>query len=652
MASSFEKSVKGATKIKAAPPKTKYIEHILIATHSGEAGVGEVFRALQNRLRDSTWTVSFKALITVHLMIREGSPDVTLAYLAKHRSALAVDGLFSDAQTQGRNIRHYSAYLTERGRAFRDTKIDWVRDKNSRLEKLTVDKGLLRETEVVQHQLTALLKCDVMEEPENEITITVFRLLVLDLLALFQALNQGMINILGHFFEMSKSDAERAMEIYRTFTRQTDFVVQYLSVARQYEHHTRVEVPKLKHAPVNLGRQLEEYLKDPDFEIHRRQYLAEQEAKKSKGGSAGASKASTSKAVVSKSDTAKAFSPSTSGANPAANSAPAPKGPDADLIDFFESIEQNQTPMAQPQPQAQVQAQPQIQMGMSPWGPAPFQAQPVQQFQQNGFAPQQTGFPTATPFQQQQQQQQPMGAFNQQQQAPPQLQTAFTGAPSFTNSFSPQSSFQPGSLGSIPQDSVASFQTGAPTGFQQPQQGLQAPQQITNPFRQSMMMNQQQTGAQQFSPVTSPISPPQHQPQQQQSTNPFARASPQANQPPFAAPNSNSPFQSPPPQVQLQQQQQQQPPAALLPMQTGTNPFARGFAATQAQQPQQAQQQQQVPLAAQPTGSTNPFRQGAFVNHATGQGWQNNQQPIGGGLDQMETIPVFPRPAQQTPWQT
>lgn len=32
---------------------------------------------------------------------------------------------------------------------------------------------------------------------ENEITVTVFRLLVLDLLALFQALNQGMINILG-----------------------------------------------------------------------------------------------------------------------------------------------------------------------------------------------------------------------------------------------------------------------------------------------------------------------------------------------------------------------------------------------------------------------------------------------------------------------
>lgn len=73
-----------------------------------------------------------------------------------------------------------------------------MRAKEPRLEKLSVDKGLLRETEVVQHQLTALLKCDVMEtEPENEITITVFRLLVLDLLALFQALNQALINILG-----------------------------------------------------------------------------------------------------------------------------------------------------------------------------------------------------------------------------------------------------------------------------------------------------------------------------------------------------------------------------------------------------------------------------------------------------------------------
>src|SRR4051812_23616266 len=38
-----------------------------------------------------------------------------------------------------------------------------------------------------------------MDEPENEITVTVFRLLVLDLLAMFQPLNKATINILGKF---------------------------------------------------------------------------------------------------------------------------------------------------------------------------------------------------------------------------------------------------------------------------------------------------------------------------------------------------------------------------------------------------------------------------------------------------------------------
>jgi hypothetical protein len=65
------------------------------------------------------------------------------------------------AQTQGRNIRHYARYLTERTRAYKETRVDWVRAKESRLEELSVDKGLLRETETVQRQLAALLACDV-----------------------------------------------------------------------------------------------------------------------------------------------------------------------------------------------------------------------------------------------------------------------------------------------------------------------------------------------------------------------------------------------------------------------------------------------------------------------------------------------------------
>jgi hypothetical protein len=427
------------------------------------------------------------------------------------------------------------------------------------------------------------------------------------------------------------------MEIYRTFTRQTDYVVQYLSVARQYEHHTRVEVPKLKHAPVNLARQLDEYLKDPDFEIHRRQYLAEQDAKKAKGGSSGPSKSAKFESSKPSSST------DANGPQPRPPAKPEPaKGPDADLIDFFESIEQNQTPLAvQPQQQAQqqqpqqaqAQAQTQMQMGMSPWGPAPFQQQPLPQLQTGFVSQPTTELPASGPFLQQSQ-----PTFSPIQQTPQQMQPAFTGIGFGGFSSQPQPSFQASSLSPIPQDSVATFQNAATPAFQ----GLQPPQQSTNPFRQSMLMNQQ-TGTP-FAPAPAAANT-QQRPATSQSTNPFARSSPQAAQP-FGAPTSNSPFQS------QATQQAAASPAPMQPLQTGTNPFAKNFGVAQPAQPTQ----QQRPVTAggilsQPTGSTNPFRQGAFVNHTTGMGWQHNQQPIGGGLDQLETIPVFPRPAQQTPWQ-
>src|SRR5947209_11411247 len=103
---------------------------------------------------------------------------------------------------------------------------------------------------------------------------------------------------------MSRPDAERALNIYKTFGRQTDQVVQYLTVARQYESLTRLEVPKLKHAPTTLTSSLEEYLNDPDFEVNRRQYLAQ--AQGTKGASKSTAKSeptSTPFDKIKKSDT-------------------------------------------------------------------------------------------------------------------------------------------------------------------------------------------------------------------------------------------------------------------------------------------------------------------------------------------------------------
>ncbi|KAM9889158.1 hypothetical protein OXX79_012347, partial [Metschnikowia pulcherrima] len=82
----YAKIVKGATKLKVAAPKPKYLEPILMATSMTHQVASENFvtimRTLNERLQDSSWSVVYKALLVIHIMIREGDLDVTLTFLA------------------------------------------------------------------------------------------------------------------------------------------------------------------------------------------------------------------------------------------------------------------------------------------------------------------------------------------------------------------------------------------------------------------------------------------------------------------------------------------------------------------------------------------------------------------------------------------
>ncbi|KAF2109223.1 ANTH domain-containing protein [Lophiotrema nucula] len=657
MASSFEKSVKGGTKIKLAAPKSKYVEHILVATHAGEAGVAEIFRALTNRLRDSTWTIVFKSLIIVHLMIREGEPEVTLKYLAQNPHRRLAINSFTEGkpvQTQGHNIRTYNEYLLRRAIEYGATKMDYVRGGEGRLKKLSVDKGLLREAESVQDQIRALLKCEPFhDEPENEITLTAFRLLTMDLLVLFHVMNEGTISVLEHYFELSHPDATRALNIYRTFVKQTEAVVQYLSVARLHEHSTRLEIPKIKHAPTSLAASLEEYLNDKDFEINRRQYLAEKEAKKTGKPTNGASK------FLSES---KPTAPKTSAPATQPSHTPSKPSIDAPLIDFFESISDNQQTMAQPQirqyPQQTGFQQQNFQISQQT------AAMGFPQQQQQPFSPQagQGTNPFAHLQQQQQQQQQHQHQHQHQQQLQqqqlqqqqqqiqqPQLQTQFTGAG--FGGYTPQPQpFNPqnNSLAPIPQNGVPNFSAQPQQHLPTIAEPLQAQQTSTNPFRASIIppamngpiepkMLNNPTGA--TSLARSPTNPfaKQNTGFQQTQSPPALSSSPFSSVPSIQTPSSSSPF--------APQPLQQQP---LQPTPTGTNPFARNPSPQQTMSPQGLSPQGGLTVHA--TGSTNPFRQSAFVNQQTGQGWQNTgtQGTLGGfSLDQVPTASVFPRPGQQ-----
>lgn len=398
-------------------------------------------------------------------------------------------------------------------------------------------------------------------------------------------------------------------------------------MAKHFEHSTRLQIPKIKHAPTGLTQSLEDYLHDKDFEINRRQYLAQQEAKKS-----GKPIKSTLAAGDSKSSSSKpAFPEVPPNSTPAAQP---PKGPPPDLIDFFESIDQPQ--------QNNVQAQ-------NSFEQPSYTSQFPNNQPANSFTPQQNSFisPQATnPFGQFQQQ--PIVFSSQpqtQQQPPPQsqfqspIQTQSTGAgfggytpqPQQSQMLPQQTSFSDPIFNNNYQQQPQS-QFGFPQQPQQQQQPLARQQ--TNPFRTTMM--QQPTGSFQPSLTGSQVQSPSST-----GSNPFAAQAPSAQQngPAFSGAGSNqaqssSPFQSQP----LAQQSQ-----PIAPQRTGTNPFAKVSPSNTSSQ---------TGVVTHATGSTNPFKQSSFVNQQTGQGWQAGQQGTMGGLEHLPTLPVFPRPGQpQVPQQ-
>ncbi|KAI0035312.1 ANTH domain-containing protein, partial [Vararia minispora EC-137] len=340
----FDKVVKNACKPKNAPPKAKYLDPIIAATWSDDGSVHDVCKALAPRLREPNAIVVFKALIVLHTMIRNGATDNVLQYLSssdvlrlKNVGATQWEGVRFPPE----NLKNYALYLDARIRAFRELKHDAIRVQSEtnrdlrlktimgrKLRTMTVEKGLLRETRIVQKMIDALVECQFyVDDLEDELNIAALRMLVKDLLILFQAGNEGVINVLEHYFEMSHVDATQALQIYRHFCKQTEHVVEYLSVAKKLQNLLNVSIPNLKHAPVSLVKSLEEYLNDPNFEQNRIEYKANKDA-----------------ADRSVRDAAADAAPSSvSTSSPAASSsAPKPEANKA-IADFFSAIEEQPT---------------------------------------------------------------------------------------------------------------------------------------------------------------------------------------------------------------------------------------------------------------------------------------------------------------------
>lgn len=257
----YVKLVKGATKIKMAPPKPKYVDPILLGTGDPEE-FHEIIRALDARVQDTAWTVVYKSFIVVHLMIREGEPDVTIAYLSKHLEFFRLKDIFNSKLSSGdlQALKRYREYLQCRCEQYARTHKDYVRDGNANLKGNVKDAKLaLDHVESLEAQITALIKNRYSQyDLGNDLLMCAFRLLVQDLLVLYNSLNEGIITLLESFFELTHANAERTLELYKRFVELTENVVKYLKTGKA----VGLKIPVIKHITTKLIRSLEEHLRE------------------------------------------------------------------------------------------------------------------------------------------------------------------------------------------------------------------------------------------------------------------------------------------------------------------------------------------------------------------------------------------------------
>ncbi|XP_065907439.1 phosphatidylinositol-binding clathrin assembly protein LAP-like [Dysidea avara] len=275
-ATAFKNSVTGANLNKIVckassremlGPKKKHVDFLIHMTNDSKVSMPVMVDLLADRLRINNWVVAFKALVTSHNLMTLGN-ERYLQCLATRSNNFNLD-LFSDksdllAYDMSSYLRRYGKYLNCVSASYRALAMDVCRlpkGEGGAIRRMETTK-LLKTAPHIHTMLQNLLDIDLqVSELTNGVINTAFLMLYKDLIKLFHAYNDSMINLLEKYFEMKKAEAKEALEIYRKFLPVGDRVKGFLQVAKD------VGIDKdstldLKEVTADLLPALEEHLKD------------------------------------------------------------------------------------------------------------------------------------------------------------------------------------------------------------------------------------------------------------------------------------------------------------------------------------------------------------------------------------------------------
>ncbi|KAI9168156.1 hypothetical protein H9P43_007528 [Blastocladiella emersonii ATCC 22665] len=380
----LETAMVKATKRNSKAPKWKHVSILLNATWRRDISIADIGQLLELRLRDSSWSVVFKALIVTHILMDQGSGDRLIGYLATQPSILNLAN-FRDSSgvriEQSKNISRYAAYLEEKVHVYREQKRDYCRpasptkqsadsygsinrdahlptDVARAMRTAPVNDALIKELAAVLRQFQVLLRAHfAASEIDNEVTLAAFKLLLRDLMRLYHILNEGVINILQRLGDLPPPLARNGIALFRQLVAQAKAVDTFLATARGFPPGVlQISVPDFRHIP-DIADSLEAELDKGNLGTIPRNNNGNgngngaaspppQQRQYSSPSPAAPSSSSTSPTARKLSI---AIAPTPTGPPPAPMAAPPPA-----LIDFFSALEDNtkQVAAAYPAPAA------------------------------------------------------------------------------------------------------------------------------------------------------------------------------------------------------------------------------------------------------------------------------------------------------------